>query len=95
MAEVKAACDAHVQELANRRRYENWGKQLAAPDQGDAKAITVTRPTREELEKKYGINFGLDREPWKMEPAKCTMTSEELAEYYKNFGLGRQKKQDP
>ena len=68
VAEVKAECDARGHELAKRRRFENRGKQLAAPDSGSAKAIEAKRPTREELEQKFGKNFGLDGEPSKKKP---------------------------
>ena len=94
VAEVKAECYAHGHELAKRRRFENWGKQRAAPDSGSAKAIEAERPAREELEQKFGKNFGLDGEPSKKKPTKCTMTPEQLTEYYMKFRLGRQKKED-
>jgi hypothetical protein len=67
---------------------------LSAPRRTIIKAIEAKRPTREELEQKFGKNFGLDGEPSKKKPTKCTMIPEELTEYYMKFRLGRQKKED-
>ena len=58
--------------------------------QGDRGQKTYARRTRAEIRK----NFGLDGEPSKKKPTKCTMIPEELTEYYMKFRLGRQKKED-
>ena len=60
VAEVKAACNARADELAKIRRYQNWGKPLAASDKPAGETDAARKPTLEQLKAKYGPNWGID-----------------------------------
>jgi hypothetical protein len=92
IAEIVRACDARLGELAQRRRYQNWGKsesRLAIEDKS-------TRPTYDDLIAKYGKNFGLGavEEEARTAAAVPAPTAEQLRHHYAHYGLGFKPKGD-
>jgi hypothetical protein len=91
VCEVKAACNARAHEIARVERFLNWAKQLPAPE---GERNEPARPTREELEKKYGKNFGLSGDPVGGKSKFQSMTRDELEKHYETFVLGRKKREE-
>lgn len=92
--EIVSACDARVADKSRAHRYRNWGRS------GDALAIDgpkdEERPTYDELQAKYGPNFGLGAAVEEARQAARTPapTAEQLRHHYKHYNLGFKPKQD-
>jgi hypothetical protein len=91
VSEVKAACNARAHEIARIERFLHWGKQLPAPEH---ERNEPPKPTREELEKKYGKNFGLIGDPVGEKSKFHPMTRDELEKHYEMFVLGHKKREE-
>jgi len=63
IAEIVTACEVQMQDMARRRRFENWGKSAAPPPL--LTSPREDRPTYEQLKAKYGDNFGITAIPAK------------------------------
>ena len=81
IAEIVAACDARMSDLARQDRFKNWGKRnepalLEGPHE--------KRPTLEELHAKYGVDWGLSPggEPKPNKPAFNAPSWEEITASY-------------
>lgn len=88
-AEVKAACNERVAWLHKVERFQNWGKKPL-----EIEPPREYRPTREELQAKYGPNWGLtslDEPVRKLRPAP---TADELREHYAKHNLAFQPKSE-
>jgi hypothetical protein len=57
IAEIVAACDARMGEIARLERLQNWGRQ---DEPKRLEAPREERPTLDELKAKYGENWGMD-----------------------------------
>jgi hypothetical protein len=55
IAEVVAFCDERIEYIAKMERFKNWGKSNAPMIEGPK----VPKPTREEMETKYGKDYGM------------------------------------
>jgi hypothetical protein len=89
--DVREACDrayAPIQQQVERER--RIAEQLAAREAEENKP----RPTLEQLQAKYGKDWGLmTKEPRSDLPAYKAPTKEELAAHYREYGLAFQPKQ--
>lgn len=92
IAEIVAACDARIADLARQERFRNWGKP--DPEQLQIEQQRKARPTREELEAKYGENWGLTSIAERPKSNFKAPTPEELAKHYATHNLGFQPKQE-
>lgn len=86
IAEIVKDCDARLGNLAQRRRYQNWGRnepQLAIEDR-------TARPTYDDLKARYGENFGLGAVEEEARAASATPapTAEQLRHHYAHYKLG-------
>jgi hypothetical protein len=91
IAEIVAACDARIADLARQERFRNWGKP--DPEQLLIEEQRKSRPTREELQAKYGENWGLESLAQPVRKPKPAPTADELREHYGKFNLGFQPKE--
>lgn len=92
ISEIVSACDARLGDLAQRRRYQNWGRnepQLAIEDR-------TVRPTYDDLIAKYGKNFGLGaaEDEARAATAVPAPTVDQLRHHYAHYNLGFQPKHE-
>lgn len=88
IAEIVAACDARMADMARANRYRNWGKSNL-----DALAIEgpkpEDRPTYDDLKAKYGENFGLGAavEEAKQAARVPAPNADQLRHHYAHYDL--------
>jgi hypothetical protein len=89
--EVHDACEKAMEPIYRREREAKVVADLRAerasePDKSD-------RPTREQLQAKYGENWGLESLAQPVRKPKPVPTADELREHYSKFNLGFQPKE--
>lgn len=83
LKEVRDACEAEMEPIRRRERQQ----KIVAETLAERDVDKSDRPTREEMQAKYGKNWGLkslDEPEHKPKPAP---TKEELAAHYREYGL--------
>ena len=89
--EVHDACEKEMEPIYRRQREERLVAETLAARSADVDKSS--RPTREEMQEKYGPNWGLkslDRPERKPKPAP---TAEELRQHYAKFKLAFEPKE--
>lgn len=93
IAEIVAACDARLAEIARVKRYRNWGKNEVPELEGPK---NESRPSYDDLKAKYGENFGLgaEVEEARAKAAVPAPTVDQLRHHYAHYSLGFRPKKD-